>query len=418
MFTRTTVIMPAAEAHWEVWQCNGGASEWQGSAETLAIGANASRSVVVALPARSCRTFAFSAQTEDPQLLRKLAFAQVEKRGLTSTSVEQTPFDCHIISHGDGRSLVSVDVITAEAAASLSGSNVSAIAASSRLFQLPEGKLVIVQEQGRLVLCAGAGGRLIHTQVVSPTGDLHGHAAPEIRIATLALQQQGVLSEIKGVELWGDFTPADIDQFGKQLGLPVLAKARPAPGSPALRREASTHLLPTAAREALRRRRLAAWRWVACAALALPFVWWLYGERKKLGALEMEAARIESTLNAPSNSAEKADQDRIRAEHELVTAAQARWSALRNAIEPRRYPVAHLDGLSRCLTAADVVLTRFELKLADVTVAGTARSAMDAYKYFNAVSKDGPLGVYAWSMQPPGISSDGSASFEMKGKMR
>lgn len=419
MFTRTTVIMPAAEAHWEVWQCgNGGGSEWQGSAETLAVGANASRSVVVALPARSCRTFAFSAATEDPQLLRKLAFAQVEKRGLTSASAEKTPFDCHIITQGEGRSLVSVDVITSEAAASLSGSNVSAIAASSRLFRMPEGKLVIIQEQGRLVLCASAGGRLIHSQIVSPTGDLNGHAAPEIRIATLALQQQGVLSEITGVELWGDFSSSDTHRLSEQLGLPVQVKARPAPDSPALRREASTHLLPAAAREALRRRRLAAWRWVACAALALPFIWWIYGERKKLAALEAEAARIEATLNVSSNPAQKADQDRIRAEHEVVTAAQARWNVLRNAIEPRRYPVAHLDGLSRCLTAADVVLTRFELKLADVTVAGTARSPMDAYNYFNAVNKDGPLGVYAWSMLPPSISADGSASFEMKGKMR
>ena len=88
------------------------------------------------------------------------------------------------------------------------------------------------------------------------------------------------------------------------------------------------------------------------------------------------------------------------------------------ALEPRRYPVAHLDGLSRCLPAGDVVLTRFESKLADVVAAGTARSAKDAYQYYTAVSKDGPLGVYAWSMLAPTIAADGSASFELKGKMR
>ena len=79
MFRTTTVILPAADSHWEVWQCgNGSGSVWQGSADNPVKGAEGSRSVVVALPARSCRTFAFSAPTEDRQLLRKLAFAQLE----------------------------------------------------------------------------------------------------------------------------------------------------------------------------------------------------------------------------------------------------------------------------------------------------------------------------------------------------
>ena len=43
---------------------------------------------------------------------------------------------------------------------------------------------------------------------------------------------------------------------------------------------------------------------------------------------------------------------------------------------------------------------------------------MDAYRYFNAVSKDAALSVYGWSMLAPSIAADGSASFEIKGKMR
>lgn len=420
MFPRTTVILPAAEAHWEVWRCgNGSGSEWRGSAESPLQGAQGSRSVVVALPARSCRTFAFSAPTEDRQLLRKLAFAQLEKRGLTTVGVEQTAFDCHVMEQGGGSSLVSVDVITPEAAASLTGSRARAIVSSARLFPIPEGKLVVVEEHGRLVLCAGNGGRLLHSQIVSATRDLNGHAAPEIRIASLALQQQGVLPEVTGIELWGDFSPGDAHELSEQLSLPVQAKARPAPDSPSLRREASTQLLPQASRTALRRRRLGLLRWVAVAALLVPLVWWVHGQRKKLLALEAEADRIEGTLNIPgSTGKDKADEERIRAEHDIVTAAQARWTALRMALEPRRYPVAHLDALTRCLAAADVVLTRFESRISEVSVSGTARSAMDAYTYFNAVSKDGPLGVYAWSMVQPTIGADGSASFVMKGGMR
>lgn len=418
MFKRTTVILPAAEPRWEVWHCgNGSGSVWQGSAENPTEGAQGSRTVVVALPARSCRTFAFSAATEDPRLLRKLAFAQVEKRGLTNVNAEQTPFDCHFIRQANGRSLVSVDVVTPEAAANFREAKARAVVASARLYALPEGKLVVVEEHGRLVLCAGAGGRLVHSQIVSATDDLNGHAAPEIRIASLTLQQQGVVNEISAIELWGDFSSGDADQLSEQLNLPVEVKARPAPEKAAVQRAASPHLLPAASRRALRRRNVRAWRWVAAGILVLPLIWFVYGEQRKLAALEAEAARIEATLNIP-DSGQKADQDRIRAEHELVTAAQARWAALRNALEPRRYPVAHLDGLSRCITAADVVLTRFESKVSEVTVSGTARSAMDAYNFFNAVSKDGPMGVYSWSMLAPLIGADGAASFEIKGKMR
>lgn len=416
----TTIILPAGDAHWEVWRCDRrGASVWQGSADDPEQGARGKNSVVVALPARSCRTFAFSAPTEDRQLVRKLAFAQLEKRGLTNVGVEQTAFGCHIMVQGNGHSLVSVDVVMPDAAATLSGSKAGALLPNARLFQIPEGKLVVLEEQGRLVLCAGSGGRLLHSQIVSATRDLNGHAAPEIRIASLALEQQGVLAKISGIELWGEFTAGEAHELSTQLRLPVQAKARPAPDGSALRREATTELLPVAARQALRRRRLGLLRWAALAVLLVPLFWWLYGQRKNLVALETEAAHIEATLNIPTAaSGNGADQGRIRAENEIVAAGQARWTALRMALEPRRYPIAHLDGFSRCLTAADVVLTRFESKVADLTVAGTARSAKEAYTYFNTISKDAPLGVYAWSMLQPTIAADGSATFEIKGKMR
>ena len=80
--------------------------------------------------------------------------------------------------------------------------------------------------------------------------------------------------------------------------------------------------------------------------------------------------------------------------------------------------MAHLDGLTRCLASGDVVLTKFETKVHELSVSGTGRTAKEAYSYFNAVSADGPLGVYAWSMGQPMIGPDGAANFELKGKLR
>jgi hypothetical protein len=413
MFQHTTVILPSAGSHWEVWRC-GRAPVWQGQAEDPATAANGG-GVVMALPARACRTFAFSAPTEDKQLVRKLAFAQLEKRGLTQSGGEPVPFDCRVLEQGGGRSVVSVDVLMPGASATLSAAKAAAAAPSARLFPIPQDKLVVMEEQGRLVLCAGSGGRLLHSQIVSATRDLNGHAAPEIRIAALALQQQGVLHDVRGVELWGDFSTEEAKELSRQLELPVEATARPAPDCALVRREGGTQLLPAASRQQMRRRRLGWMKWAALALLPLAPAWWIYEKHRELTKVEAEAARMESTLDVPADTAADAE---VRAGHALVTAAQARWTALRTALEPRRYPVAHLEGLTRCLAAADVVLTRFESKVSEVSVSGTARSAMDAYNYLNAVNADKPLGVYAWSMAQPALANDGTANFELKGKMR
>ena len=77
-----------------------------------------------------------------------------------------------------------------------------------------------------------------------------------------------------------------------------------------------------------------------------------------------------------------------------------------------------LNGLTRCIPGGGVVIGRFECKVTELTAAGTARTAMEAYAYFNAVSRDKELGVYNWSMVQPTIAADGTANFELKGQMR
>jgi hypothetical protein len=226
---RTTIVIPAAEADWEVWSCTRRhGCVWQGSAEDPAAASLGKRSVVVALPTRACRTLSFRAPTHDRQLVRKLAYAQLEKRGLAAGSLEQTSFDCHVHSGGPA-SLVSVDVVT-PSSVSFDLEKARGLFAFPRLFNFPTGKLIILEEQGRLVLCAGADGRLVYSQIVSATRDLDGRAAPEIRIATLALQQQGVVREISGIELWGDFSAGD----AQSLTFPFKRWLRGVIGSPAI----------------------------------------------------------------------------------------------------------------------------------------------------------------------------------------
>jgi hypothetical protein len=411
---RTTVIVPAAEANWEVWSCSPGHDcVWQGSAEDPAVASAGKRSVVVALPARSCRTLSFHAPTQDRHLVRKLAYAQLEKRGLAAGSPEQTSFDCHVHPAGEDRSLVSVDVVTPGSAPALDLARARGLFPFPRLFNLPEGKLIVLEEQGRLVLCAGAYGRLVYSQIVSTTRNLNGHAAPAIRIASLSLQQQEVVSEIAGVELWGDFSVGDAQELASQIGLPVVARARPALTAQAVERETSPQLLPMASRAARDQRRRRRLRWAGPAAAAMLILAWGAWHYYKLVSLEKKAAQLETAVSASSGETSqlKADQARVRS-------AQERWASLRLALEPRLYPAVVLNGLTRCVPSGGVVLVRFESKVSELTATGTARSAMDAYAYFNAVRQDQELGVYGWSMVQPAIAADGTATFQLKGQMR
>jgi len=133
----------------------------------------------------------------------------------------------------------------------------------------------------------------------------------------------------------------------------------------------------------------------------------------KLRSLEAEAARLETQVNAAAPEAGRAEGEQSR-----LRETQDRWTALRPAVEARRYPLRQLNAIARCLDASVAVLTRFESKPDAVSVGGTARSAGDAYAFFNAIAADPDLGLHAWSMPQPNLSADGTATFVITGKPR
>ena len=80
MLPSTALILPAAKTLWEVWKgTRSGTAEWRGPAESPARATLESGAVVIGLPGRACRTFAFTVPTNDPTLFRQLAFAQLER---------------------------------------------------------------------------------------------------------------------------------------------------------------------------------------------------------------------------------------------------------------------------------------------------------------------------------------------------
>jgi hypothetical protein len=414
MLPSTALILPAAKTLWEVWKgTRSGTAEWRGTAESPARATLESGAVVIGLPGRACRTFAFTVPTNDPTLFRQLAFAQLERRGLAASTPEDTSFICHVHETRPGHSVLSVDVVLPEGASLSLPPRTRGMLPAVRLFPLPAGRLVLMEEQGRLVLCAGIDGQLVHSQVISSAGGLDHHAGQELRVTSLALQQQGLMTEVTGVELWGDFPADEVAALTRQAGLPVEMRPRPAPVLRSDQLRASAGLLPASIRNRARARRRRPLGWIAAAAVLLLGSAAAWQQHSQLVTLEATVVRMENEINAAASQTGRAEGEQSR-----LRTTQAQWAALRPALEPRRYPLSQLNAIARCLGPTAAVLKRFESKPDIVAISGTARSAGEAYTLYNSIRTEPELALLNWSMVQPSLSDDGTASFEITGKPR
>ena len=145
-----------------------------------------------------------------------------------------------------------------------------------------------------------------------------------------------------------------------------------------------------------------------CIALVGGYALFVYSKFRNLEQLERRAAVLQGeTPDGPDTSA----QDRNKA-------IGARWAALRNVLEAKRYPMHHLSRVTKAIPPGGVVISNFNSNVNEINVSGTARSAKTAYAFFNAIRGDAVLAVYSWQMPQPGVNDDGRASFSMKGKMK
>lgn len=415
MFPRFTVLLPDAAPRWERWWCpSKTTSTLAGTTEGPALPEKLPGRLILGLPSRACRTFAVRIPSQDAKTARRLAVMQLEKRGLaTAADPDQTPFECHLTPLASGGAVLSVDTVSAASVAEFLPLKPAALIPAARCFPLPERSLVLTWEQEHGVLLAGNGGRLVHAQLLSAPLDRLDQMAAEIRITALTLFQQGLVPEITGLEIHGHFPEADAAMLGAAADLVVSTRPRPAPDPELTARFSSARLLPAQGRAASRGQRLRLLKMAAAVAVAGAVLLWWAGEKRSLSALEKRAAELEGIVSssAASHSGEQALGDRVRG-------TQERWQGLRMALDPKRYPMLHLNSITRCLGESGVVLTRFESKGPDLGVTGTAGSAAEAYTFYTAVNTDPELRVYDWSMVEPVIAANGMASFNLKGKMR
>ena len=402
-----TLLLPSQTEGWEVWMCGNTTCTLKRSVATPFDAKVAGPGTVVGVPAKYCRTIGLSLPTKDPSVMRKMAYSQLERRGLARGSAKETLFDCHTLpSRGNDHTDVSVDVMS-ELPDGLELANARGFTASARLFPLPDHKLLLSQEQGQLVLSVGRDGKLIHSQVIGPFERLQNGAAQEINLTRIALEGEGVIDEqTNGLVVWADCTEHDLAKFRAGLDLPVELKLRPAPSAALASSESAGQLVPASVKLTRSRRHRTLMVICLIAVLAMAYLVVLHRMKSQLDALEAQIPNLEKQVDKTKDVAAK------------VQKAQARWNALRPVLEPKRYPLVHLSHIARVMPGGGIRVTDFESKIKEVIVKGIARDTAAAYEMLRLVKENEELKVYNWDMPQPTVQNDSRASFEIKGNLR
>jgi hypothetical protein len=276
---------------------------------------------------------------------------------------------------------------------------------SVALLPLPDEGIAIWGEGGRLVSAWTFDGHLVHCSPLT-SSRLDQDLAMEILTITASLEADGHIDGASGLYLFGlDAQGGSDGEFlqAVERGLgraPECAEAL----QPRLPEKALPAIVPTglAARLVARRRAARVMTTIGSVFALLTIVlvalcaatWW------RAGRLDEREAALQAGAG---------DVQRIRF-------ARERWQSMAGALEPESFPIELLHQCVLLMPESGVRLTRFECGGGRLTVSGVATNARQALAYRDQFDRDGPLGVFRWTLPSPDILRDGQASFRAEGK--
>lgn len=399
MISRIPILLPTAQAGWELWAN----TRLRQIDDPEAVNGQA---LHFGLPLDYCRSFPLLLPSKDRKLFRDLIYAQLEKRHLVSPT-SNARYDFEVIDKTPEGTLVRVDFVHRDLPKTWEDKKALTYAASLRYFNLPDDKAILLREQGRLVLVVGRQSKLLFSTILNQTGQLEGAIAQELQTAMVALQSQGLLKQpIDGVELWGNFPSDQVSQLRDRLSIPVVTQDRPEPQS--MRRPPNGALLPPSVDRGAKKRRKALTILLGLTILAVAYLAVLKHFRDRLTDIQAKIEAQQDDLG--ENTTNSAN----------FSAAQTRWKALANVIEPARYPTVQLNTISQVMPPDGVILTSFQTKISEVSLRGQANSAKAVFDFMENLNENPELSaIYNWSRKKePSLDDDGTASFEFIGKLK
>lgn len=398
-----TLLLPAPDAAWRVWKPRASASAEAVDSPSQA--SHLSKPLVIGLPAASCRTIGLILPQAESDLLEQIIVTQLERRGF---KLEQDNagknYRWHLLGNLGGQAVVSVDLLADPFPEALAAAHANDYTAALRLAQLPVGHIVIIEEQGDLVLAASHQGKLYHSHIFAQTPAAEDALALEITLARLTLESDLGTDSITGVALIGaNFDRGLVTRLSSILELPVRIVADLPPNT-ALDTRTWSKMLPAGIRSVqtanVRRGKLT--RAIVLGSmlyLSLAFLAFAY-----LHFQEQRAAKLTEEVEATSEPAAAARK------------ANERWKVLAPAIEPKRYPLFLLAEINRIMPGSGIVIRDFEVKGNEIDIKGEARDAQLAFQFIEDFKKNRILSRYEWTNPRPEVKGT-TATFRAQGKL-
>lgn len=399
-----TLLLPASDNAWRVWKPRERVSSE--SVDNPAEASHLSKPFLIGLPSAACRTIGMLVPQADHDLQEQLIITNLERRGLKLDHDKAgKSFRWHALGQIGGQAIISVDVLADPFPEKLAAVHASDYTAALRLTELPADQILILEEQGDLVLAASHRGKLFHSHIFAQAPASEDALALEITLARLALEADLGEGGITGVSLVGSsFTSSQAEVLAKALSMPVRNVAELAPRAD-LETKTWTKLLPAAVRmtqtASVSRGRLIRWALLGSGlAASLIFLAYAY-----LVSLERKAIDLERQV------------DLIREPAEAVKQTAERWKAYGPAVDSQRFPMYLLAEITRLMPGSGIVIRDFEVKGGEIELRGEARDAQLAFQFIEDFKNNKVLSRYTWTNPRPEVKGT-TAIFRAQGKLQ
>ena len=360
--------------------------------------ADAPGKVIMGLPVRQTATTATWVATGDRDLVPDIVELQLEQQGLIHRNGKRSLPDIRVLETEAEKSLALATVLLPELDPELAFESAVQFEPAGFTLPLPQDRLCIWREQGRIATAVTRGKNPIHLQILGET-EIGPEMIHEVRCALLHLEAQRLTHALLGMVLWGDFSEEEVQQLQKGLELRISRESLPAPTFPAT----SSKLIPGevevlhARRD--RRRRIQRLLLVATAiylAAIAALVGYIGWQKFQTSQLRKQLATELPTVQA-------------------IQATADEWKKVAWAVDPQLYPIEILHQVAQLIPAQGLRLTAFEIVKGKLSIRGEASGAAAAFKFAEDVKASPTLKLFRWQMRTPSLRPDGRAEFAIEG---
>ncbi|MDR2463099.1 MAG: hypothetical protein LBD30_04890, partial [Verrucomicrobiales bacterium] len=322
------VLFPGKD-RWELRVFNGRDNRVLETAEEpLTLAAQLNAHSQVALPVSQVTVFPLWLTTEDGALLAGMLELQLEKRGLLAASRGETVSDYRVLRREDGRTLVSVSVLSRDFPESWCIGKVRRYVSAADYVDRTAGQISLWRELGQLAVTFSVNGEWVYALT------LHGRItgaelAGEIRRALLQLEAAQINLQPAGLLAWDEHDRAMLEQTARELRLPLTVTDHMPLSLPL----ADRNLVPVKARQEQQRQARRQRNRRILRGAGLLYLLGVLMVSGWLGRLWWERHELEKKLAAH------------REEVSIIRTTALRWQSLEPAILPETYP---LEVMFRC----------------------------------------------------------------------